>query len=144
MQKNRIFEMTDEYFDGRLSKEDEVLLFTAIASDENARGYFKQMHILKMAVKSAEEEYPEALDRKVLQSLKPNTAPRIDINRIVTYTTSAAAVLLIAITFFIYGEVREYRAKLSELDTKVKEQYNTIEMLYNSLPTVTVKPVMNN
>lgn len=144
MNKLQIFEMIDEYLDGELSNEKEPILFSELSASKEARNYFRQLQLLKLSAKSAEEEYPAFLDARILNSFKKVPEHKPYFNRVITYAASATAVILIVLTFLIYGEVREYKTRVAELDLKVKEQYNTIEMLYNSLPTITVKPAVKN
>lgn len=142
---NNIFEKIDLYFDDELNKNEEPFLFSELSTNPEARNYFRQMQMLKLAVKNSEEDFPPELDRRILSGISAQPVKNyFDISRFTAYAASAAAVILIVLSVFMISEFREYRYKLAELDTKVKEQNMTIEMLYNSFPTVTVKPTMNN
>jgi hypothetical protein len=58
MKTEEFKELINLYFDGELKKEKEILLFTNLSQNEEARIYFKEMNLLKTAAGTLTEEYP--------------------------------------------------------------------------------------
>lgn len=140
MQNENNFEMINRYFDDELNKESEIFLFSSLSTNEAERKYFRKMHLLKSAAKELEDEYPDSLDYKVLQSINSlnvnnTTKENRKIHLAISY--SIAAVLLM-VTLFLFNEVRNYRHSFESLNKEVIEQKETIEMLYNSLPGIVI------
>ena len=54
------------------------------------------------------------------------------------------ATVLTIITLILVMELRTYRNGLEDLNTKVKEQDQTIKMMFNAYPTIVVKPTHNS
>lgn len=67
MSDNKIFEIVNLYFDGELSKTEEVNLFSLLANDESARVYFKQLNAVRNAVDNDAEEFPTELEERILR-----------------------------------------------------------------------------
>lgn len=148
MEKNaNLIDLINSYFDGELSKKDEPALFSMMSADEEARDYFRNLHLLRSGVELSEEDFPDELDNKILMSVASKPAPPVKIHRYQQWMLPAAgafAVVFALIAFFLMTELQSYRMSLARLDEKIKTQNQTIEMLYNSFPVVTVKPVINN
>lgn len=148
MEKNsNLTELINAYFDGELSKKDEPALFSMMSADEEARDYFRNLHLLRSGVELSEEDFPDALDNKILMSIASKPVQQFRAGRFQQWMLPAAgafAVVFALIAFFLMSELQSYRMSLAQLDEKIKTQNQTIEMLYNSFPVVTVKPVINN
>jgi hypothetical protein len=135
------YELINRYFDGELDKESEILLFTSLSVNEVDRKYFKEMHILKTAVKELDVEYPDSLDFKVLHSIDSLDERRFTkiggkLHLAISYTVAA---VLLLVTLFLFNEVKSYRQSFESISKEVIEQKQTIEMLYNSLPGIVIK-----
>ncbi len=140
-------DMINSYFDGELSKKDEPALFSMMSADEESRDYFRNLHLLRSGVELSEEDFPDSLDNKILMSVAAKPAAPVRNNRYQQWMFPAAgafAIVFALIAFFLMNELQSYRMSLIQLDEKIKTQNQTIEMLYNSFPVVTVKPVINN
>jgi hypothetical protein len=146
--KLNLTKMINSYFDGELSKKEEPALFSMIAANEESRDYFRNLHLLRSGVELSQVDFPDSLDNKILmsvdaeRSVSPGSAPRY--HAWMFPAAGAFAVIFALITFFLMTELQSYRVTLTQLDEKIKTQNQTIEMLYNSFPVVTVKPAINN
>ena len=143
--KNEINEMINAWFDGELEKKRETELFNLLATDEEARTAFRAMNNLKNALSAIEEEVPEELDERILRSIAPKqqTHPPARKWQFFPALGYAFSIILAIITLFMMMEIRSYRDGLENLNTKVKEQDQTIRMMFNAYPTIVVKPTQN-
>ena len=103
MNTEKIKEIINQYFDNELTKSEEVLLFTQLSQNEGARSYFKEMNLLKTVMTETVKDYPQSLDDKILPKLKGEEkiiyAPK-PINRVVSYSSYALAIFLLALSIF--------------------------------------------
>lgn len=146
MSNNDIYEKIDSWYDGELDRKDEANLFALLSVDENARDYFQQLSKLKNGLGQIEEDFPDALDERILRSTQP-----ADRSIPVTYKSSfqpylgyAFSIVFALVALFFYMEIRSYRTNLENISVKVKEQDQTIKMMFNAYPTIVVKPGLNN
>jgi low affinity Fe/Cu permease len=144
----KIDEIIEKYFDNELDKQGEAGLFSMLSANESARTQFKAMLLLRNTIENDRVEFPAKLDEQILTSLRPKTGamPQMALWKWppLYYLGYGLSAVFIVITFLIYTEVQDYRQKVSRLDERLKEQNQTIEMLYNSLPPITIRPTMNN
>ena len=147
MNTEKIKEIINQYFDNELTKSEEVLLFTQLSQNEEARNYFKEMNLLKSVLEEAIEEFPQGLDNKVLSNLKKEEkviyAPK-PISRVANYLSYAFAILLLALSIFFYNESMQYRNKLELTYQQVYQQNQMIQVLFNSLPQAEVRGSLEN
>ncbi|MBA4323191.1 MAG: hypothetical protein C0408_10280 [Odoribacter sp.] len=141
MSTKEIIQMIDQYFDEELTKGSEPVMFTLLAQDAEAREYFKRLNALKSGMINTMEEFPSALDEKILRtvgSMKVNNTPFI-INRntfsVITYSVS---VILLILTIFFYTRSEKYEVQFSDLTREVKKQNDRLELIMNALPQVDV------
>ncbi len=146
MSNEKLIEMINLYFDNELSKQEEVLLFTSLAGDEEMRELFKNYNLLHSAVEQSKEEYPSALDEKILSKVLTEEAakikaPKVKINNFIFYAMSIV-ILLASIIF--YTTFEKTRAEMEYTQRQIILQSKMIDELLNSIPTVTVKSKMDN
>jgi hypothetical protein len=55
----------------------------------------------------------------------------------------ALSIVMIIISVFLVSELRTNRSGLNDLSVKVKEQEQTIKLMFNAYPTIVVKPTNN-
>ncbi|GJQ31456.1 MAG: hypothetical protein HBSAPP04_02950 [Ignavibacteriaceae bacterium] len=142
---NEINEMINAWFDGELDKKRETELFNLLATDDEARTAFRAMSNLRNALATIEEDVPDELDERIFRSIAPkqqSSAParKWQLFPVLGY---AFSVILVVITLLMMLEIRSYRNGLEDLNTKVKEQDQTIRMMFNAYPTIVVKPTQN-
>lgn len=129
------------YLDGELERNKETLLFTQLSQDTEARDYFKSMSILKNAVHETENEFSQQLEERIFYSLKKKKISRFDTPSIFKVVSYSLVVLLVLINIYLLGRIDSNNNKIQEFEKVVDRQNYLIEILYNSLPTIEVKPV---
>ncbi|MCB0744907.1 MAG: hypothetical protein KDC67_13445 [Ignavibacteriae bacterium] len=147
MSTENIKEIINQYFDNELTKSEEVILFTQLSQDENAREYFKEMNLLKTVVDESLEEYPQKLDDKIYAKLKtePNIiTPNKSYKSVYNFIGLALGMILLALTLFFYNETLQYKNKLELTYQQVYHQNQMIQVLFNSLPQAEVRGTLEN
>ncbi len=144
----QITEIIEKYFDNELDKQGEAALFSMLSANDSAREQFKSMLLIRNTIDADKAQFPAQLDERILTSLRePVTGlSRSFLNRHapLQYLGYGLSVVLVLITLFIYSEVQDYRQRVTRMDERLRAQNRTIEMLYNSLPTVTIQPAIDN
>lgn len=137
--------MINAWFDGELDKKRETELFNLLANDEEARTAFKAMSNLRNALSAIEEDVPDGLDERILRSIAPKQQIKTPEKKWQFFPVLgyAFSIVLAIIALFMMMEIRSYRNGLEDLNTKVKEQDQTIKMMFNAYPTIVVKPTQN-
>jgi hypothetical protein len=141
--KNKI----NEYFDGELKNGDDVLLFTQLSLNEEAREYFKEVNFIKTAVQESMEDIPLELEERIMYSLENASGKSrgsFSFRRTFSYLSAAAAIVLLILSLFFYIKNNEYSLKLESTIEQVKNQNQMIELLYNSLPAAEVQTKLVN
>lgn len=143
--KNEINEMINAWFDGELDKKNEAVLFNLLATDAEAREMFRSINELKSAIASTGEDFPDDLDERILRSVSPKAkeAPSTPKWHLLPSLGYAFSIVLAVIALVLFMELRTYRSGLDDLTSKVKEQDQTIKMMFNAYPTIVVKPTHN-
>ena len=147
MSTEKIKETINQYFDNELSKGEEVILFTELSENEEARNYFKEMNFLRTAVEDTFVDYPPKMDEKILSGLKPqkvDTVPVAHRGQIFNYISYAFAIILLAISIFFYTESIQYKNKLDLTSQQVNQQNQLIQVLYHTLPQTVVTEKVEN
>jgi len=147
MNTQKIKETIHQYFDNELSKGEEVMLFSQLSDNEDAREYFKQMNLLRTTTDLSIEDYPEELDVKIISNLKEekSTFPFFrDSAKMFTTISYVLAVILLVLSIFFYNESMQYKNKLELTYQRVNQQNQMIKVLFNSLPQTEVKGNLNN
>lgn len=138
-------ELIDRYYENELDKTEELTLFTELAVNEEGREYFKVVNLIKSSIIADLSDFPEELDERILTvigSTEQEEKSKFSGSYLQVFSYAAAIVILIA-SAFLYSEFTAYKSELQILDAKLKKQNQTIEMLYNSYPVITVKPSLN-
>lgn len=147
MNENKITELINLYFDGELEKNQEVNLFSLLASDQNARDYFKQLSVIRNAVDNDIEDVPVELEERILRSVGSKTITRTGIFsniKIFSAISYAAAIILLFLSGYLFFKVSNYQERVDNLSQQMIYQSKTIQMLYNSLPGVEVRATYDN
>ncbi len=141
MNTDELIKMIDLYFDNELEKAKEPVMFSLLSGDEDAREHFKKMNILKSGIAHTLEEFPSALDEKILRSVgsiqDKHTAAFIN-KKVFSVITYSAAIILLILTIFFYQKTEDYKVQFYDLTREVKKQNDKIELLMNTLPEVEV------
>jgi hypothetical protein len=141
MNTNEIMKMIDIYFDNELEKSKEPMMFMFLSQDIEAREHFKKMNALKAGIANTIEEFPSALDAKILRKVASidEKQTSLFINRkVFTALTYSLTVILLVLTIFFYSRSEEYKVQFFDLTREVKKQNDKLELLMNALPQVDV------
>jgi hypothetical protein len=130
-----------------LSKAEEILLFTELSQDEEARNYFKDMNTLRSITESAIEEYPDRLDDKVftkissVEEFTPFFQKRSNLFNAVSYVF---AMILLIVSIFFYYESSKYKDTIELTYQHLNQQNRMINVLLNGLPPAEVRAEFAN
>lgn len=149
MERDKTIEMINLYFDNRLTKAEEVILFSHLAENEEARNLFKEHFILKEIMNKEAKEFPTELDNDILDKVFEKENASSDNNHsshkfsstAIVYT---AAAILLAISFLFISLSNSYRQQIEMTSQKLDEQSKMIELLMNSMPSATVRTQLQN
>ena len=147
METKKIKNIINQYFDNELTKSEEVILFTQLSQNEEAREYFKELNLLRTVTEETTEEYPYNLDEKIFSQLKdaePITKPKPNYSKIFSAISFGLAIILLAFSIFFYTESIQYKNKLELTSYQVKQQNEMIQVLFNSLPQAEVRGTLEN
>ena len=147
MNTHEMKNIINQYFDNELTKSEEVILFTQLSQNDEARNHFKDMNLLKTTTESSFVEYPERLDEQIFSQLKREVqtpTPRIKRSRVFEAATLSFAIILLALSFFFYNESMQYRNKLEVTSQQVNQQNQLIKVLFNTLPQAEVNGKVEN
>ena len=141
MNTQEIMKMIDSYFDNELEKSKEPMMFMFLSQDPEAREHFKKMNALKTGIANSLEEFPYALDEKILRKVGDinETHTSFFINKkVFTALTYSLTIVLLVLTIFFYTRSEEYKVQFFDLTREVKKQNDKLELLMNALPPVEV------
>lgn len=141
MNTKEIMTMIDLYFDNELEKSKEPMMFMFLSQDAEAREHFKKMNALKAGIINTLEDFPSALDEKILRKVGNinETHASLFINKkVFAALTYSLTVVLLVLTIFFYTRSEEYKVQFFDLTREVKKQNDKLELLMNALPQVDV------
>ena len=147
MSENKLTEMINLYFDGELGKDKEVNFFSLLASDKNARDYFKQLSVIRNTVDNSIEDLPSDLEERILRSvgsISTTKAKFFSNLKIFSAISYATALILLFLSGYLFFKVSSYQERVDNLSHQMVNQSRTIQMLYNSLPGVEVRATFDN
>ncbi|MCP5063216.1 MAG: hypothetical protein GY936_12230, partial [Ignavibacteriae bacterium] len=134
MDTQEIKNIINQYFDNELTKSEEVILFTQLSQNDEAREYFKEMNLLKTISEESVEEYPNNLDDKIFAQLKVEEKViqnKPNYSRYFSAISYGLALVLLALSIFFYTESIQYKNKLELTYYQVKQQNEMIQVLFN-------------
>lgn len=146
MNNKTITETINAWFDGELNKSEEANLFAILSVNEDARESFRQQSDLKNNFSLITEEFPDKLDERILGSIHETTTKKrkiFDQSNYLALFGYALSLVMIIISVFLVSELRTNRVGLNDLSVKVKEQEQTIKLMFNAYPTIVVRPTNN-
>ena len=147
MKTEEIKNIISQYFDNELTKAEEVILFTQLSQNDEARNYFKEMNLLNSVMEETQNEFPSKLDERIFSKIKnegQRIVPQKYTNRIFHYVTYAFSIILLAISIYFYNESIQYRNKLDLSYQQVYQQNQMIQVLFNSLPQAEIRGKVEN
>ena len=136
--KNR--EMIQLYADGELEKEKESYVFTHLAECEECRAFFKTLNTISVNIHK--EEFPNELESRIFNSINEKELKREkrSFRKIfIRSFTYAAALFLLAASIFLYSQTNDYKSIIKDMSGQIQSQAQTIDLLYNTLPTTVVQ-----
>jgi len=139
-------EMVEAFFNGELTKEEEMALFTGLATNNEAKDYFRKSNFLKAGMELTKCAVPVELDKKIANVIfnagkERSDNFRINIQTVITYALSVAFLIL---SFLFYSIARDYKRELKEARSTIQYQRTTLKVLMNSLPPVNIKENIPN
>lgn len=147
MESSELKNIINQYFDNELSKAEEVLLFTQLSQDEEARIYFKEMNTLRGITDLTIEEYPEKLDEKVYSGIS-NVHDVVPLfqgrSKVYTAFSYVFALILLAVSIFFYYEASNYKDTIELTYEHLNQQNRMINVLLNGLPQAEVRAEFAN
>ncbi len=146
MNNKTITDAINAWFDGELNKSEEANLFAILSVNEEARETFRQQSDLKNNFSLITEEFPDKLDERILGSIHETTTKKrkvFDQSNYLALFGYALSIVMIIISVFLVSELRTNRSGLNDLAVKVKDQEQTIKLMFNAYPTIVVKPTNN-
>lgn len=147
MNKSDLKLMINQYYDGELEKGKEPLLFTQLSQDEESREYFKHLNTFHNTLQDTVEEFPDYLEERILHSLEtPDKKGWQDIfnKNLLSALSYSVAVVLIFVSLFFYFQTQSYKEKYDVKVEQVKQQNQTMELLFHSLPAAEVVTTPEN
>lgn len=144
MNTEQLMIMINEFVDGELPKEKEMLLFTELGNDEVAREYFKKVNSLKLFTNEQAENFPSELDTKVLNEIK--TKDKLTLfseakSKIGVYFSYLILIVTLAGGYFLYDQNVYQEQQLEISQTKIEQQQQLLNLIMtNQLAPVTVEP----
>ena len=147
MNYEKVTELINLYFDGELAKSEEASLFSLLASDQTARDYFKQLSVIRNAVDNDREDFPAELEERILRSVGSKAAAKTGMFTNIKFFSAisyASALILLFLSGYLFFKVSNYQERVDNLSQQMIMQSNTIQMLYNSLPSVEVRATYSN
>lgn len=142
-----LMELINLYADGELESKDEVSLFVLLSQNEEARQYFKNLQILKTGIAESVEEMPGHLEEKIIKSAVNGKTKKNYLSQKKSFSSKlpyAFAVILLILCTYIFLKFDNYQTKFETISNRLQIQNETIELLYNSMPTVEVTGQLQN
>jgi len=93
------------------------------------------------------EEFPEELDERILKSIGKSSIKKFNFfigQRIFSSISYAFALFLIVLSGYLFMKVSAYQEKVDMLSTQMILQSKTIQMLFNSLPSIEIRASSDN
>ncbi len=147
MNTEELNKLINEYFDNELSKEKEVLLFTQLSQNKEAREYFKNMNFLNSAVRETSEKFPDELEQKILFGIKNKIErknPFFTNKNFFAVASYALSVVLIVISIYFFNQSLNYKERVETTMSYISSQNEKIDLLMNTIPVVNVIPEYQN
>ena len=141
MNNEDLIKLIDLYFDNELEKGKEAFLFTSLGGNEEAREHFKKMNSLNAAVAATMQEFPQALEEKILGGISihnSNSEKSFTSQKVFTAIAYSFSIVLLALSIFFYSKSEEYKVQFFDLTREVKKQNDKLELIMNALPQVDV------
>jgi hypothetical protein len=147
MSEKNYAEIINLYIDGELDKSMESAMFSILASNSEAREYFKSLQKIKNAVEKTTEDFPSELEERIFRNLKnekkvsESFLGNYNIKNFISY---AAAVIFLFISGYLFLKISSYQERFESVSQQIILQSKTIEMLYNSYENIEVNAKLDN
>lgn len=147
MNNEKIIEMINLYLDGELEKSEEAFLFSSLSENQNAREYFRQLNSIRNVVEKSTEDFPSELEERILRSVGLKAQNKIEIFshlKIFSAISYAVALILLFLSGYLFFKISNYQERVDNLSQQMIIQSKTIQMLYNSMPSVEIVGTLEN
>ncbi|MFA6598962.1 MAG: anti-sigma factor [Ignavibacteriaceae bacterium] len=136
-----------DFLENELDKENQKLLFAHLSECENCAKYLTTTVSINSVIAEDKNFFPASLDERIFEEI-PEEKASIFTNffavKLPAYFAYALVAIVLLLSFTLLSEVNKYKDELHQTSVQLKEQKRTVELLFNSLPTVEVHPVSNN
>jgi predicted anti-sigma-YlaC factor YlaD len=136
-----------QFVDGELSPESEPMLFTHLSNCTDCRDEFKLLGLIRNEVLSAQEEVPDALEKKIYETIGEHRYPVIGeyfTRKMPAYFLYAALVCAIVSSVFMYTEIISMQHRIGDKEARIEIQEAQIKNLWGSMPAVKVRATVIN
>ena len=148
MNKDENYLLINEYIDDELDREKENFLFSILASDNEAREYFKKMTRFKQLLSASGEEYPDSLDTKMeaINTKKPNAiSAAVSFKNAATYIAYLVLLVVVFLGINLFDRVSSQSMQLEAAYEKIERQKDVIELITsNQIYPVTIEADYND
>ena len=138
-----IKKLINEYFDSELEKSEEVVLFSILSQNEEARDYFKKLNIIRTSLNESREEFPTELEERIFHSIDNKNQKRksfIASHNLFAVGSYTVAIILLVVSIILFNKINDYKQEMDNAVKIISAKSETIELLMrNTLPTTEVK-----
>ncbi len=102
--------------------------------------FFKSLNTISVNIHK--EEFPNELENRIFNSISEKELKREkrSFRKIfIRSFTYAAALFLLAASIFLYSQTNDYKSIIKDMSGQIQSQAQTIDLLYNTLPTTVVQ-----
>ncbi len=143
-----IKKLINEYFDCELEKSEEVVLFSILSQNEEARDYFKKLNIIRTSLNESREEFPLELEERIFHTIGNTNQKRrsfFTLHNFFAVGSYAVAVILLIVSIIFFNKINDYKKEMEDAVNIISTKSETIELLMrNTLPTTEVKAKFPN
>jgi len=136
-----------DFLENELDKENQKLLFSHLSECENCGNYLTTAVSVSRVINEDKDFFPASLEEQIFNNL-PKEKTSIFENfltvKLPAYFAYALVAIVLLLSFTLLSEVNKYKDELHQTSVQLKEQKRTVELLFNTLPTVEVHPVLHN
>jgi len=124
-------------------------LFDHLSSCETCKNYFSTVVSVQTTLREDGQEFPVSLNQQIFSSFPKVNEKGTHFSNFFTlkmpaYLTYAVMIIIVAVGMLFFNQLNKYKEELHETALQLKEQKQTIEMLYHAMPTIEVHPVSTN
>lgn len=135
--------LISQFIDGELAKIEEKSLFSHLAECEECRSFFKSANGISHSIQSSLKEFPAELESEIFNSIRKKTEVKkkfFFFNPVPSFALYAALAIIFALTVLLikspFSNEADYQARYRQTLKIIEKQNQDIEILLNSIPSV--------